>query len=56
MAKVEVELELAEASAAELERREREKTTNVTELKKALKESKAKISVQDGESLGGSQA
>jgi len=45
MAKVGVDLELTKMRVAELERKEREKTDEVVELKKALEESKAKISV-----------
>jgi len=49
IAKVGADLELAEMRCAELERRERETTIEVAELRKALEESKVKISVLETE-------
>ncbi|KAK7333820.1 hypothetical protein VNO80_30599 [Phaseolus coccineus] len=46
MAKAGADLELAKMRCAELERKEREKAVEVVELKKALEESKARISVE----------
>jgi len=51
MTKVGADLDLAEMRIVELERKEMDKTAEVAELKKALEESKAKISMLETEKV-----